>query len=1591
MSCFKTHGREDLHKQFIELNRKGIKPEEAAKQVLLSEHRRLFNSLNSLRKTPEKYTPFNPAQKVKAINEKYASLEKEVEEVAEAPTEQTVPKYKGERAQDKMERNNIELRDEDEYNDFVANESENAVELAEHYILADELENVKEYKDQILDENFKGIRSEDFAQYHDANAVSPLIGQKFFNKKATELDAQAEDLSVIAGVEITPQDIIDYIVAFEKKESTKKYKIKQKLKQRFAEITDGDDLTPALAKRIIKQQDYVSQNEKVLQSTSGRSVETDGGQRQSQERAGQRGLAERIRSKIRSLRASKSPSEQEKLAKEIVDETGKYLLNREGVITGSDASFADKNSPTFFNLIDEGKSVYLMDPKSKIAETAEDYKRINAELQDKVAIVNGSLMFDDAFSKGAVQAAKDLGYDAIRLTEIDGTNSTLQVLNFDKLTHVAGRDFVSEKIAPPTPPTETGVPQDSDQPGRKPLSVIERTTDKVKELIKETFDGTYDPESNRETFKVTKEFISKIGGIDNAFDARNSVAPNVRRIIFAEYMQSLEGRMDEDPANQSKYREAMIELAQLAKSEGQATQIMDFIYSNYGTMFTYENQLLKYVKDDPSQLDKVPDDVRRMLKELADKHKQLEKDVAELNKKNQELEDKIALFNIQQSIKRGSIVKTQRSKQHIKEAQEERAKLWKELTKLSSARAEIIPVTAITYGVKIANTYLKEGVANVEIAIEKTKEFWRKATGKEFSKEELEAIRQGIDPEWEFSGIKVKSSLIRSLVEEGYNTIETLTEKVKEILISLGHENITDRQVRDIISGYGRMINPSQDEVQALINKIKQAGRFASQLEDVLSGVRPKKSGLQREKLTPEERAHIKRINRLLKDLPLDEATKDSDLRTALDAKKQRLKNKIEDLQLAMDEGQKIKKNERIITDDEVKDLEQQVKDISEVYNAVFDEGISDNDKIDKAINALDKSIDRALDRINALKDEIYTAEKDKVSSKDVQILKDRLAKINEFRNFLLEETGIAELNRINRLLANAKKTEERMKLALETGNFSRRVIKPNYLNYNLAIDEAELDIQKKKLQYAETPEQRKEIQFSIDLLTKRIDSAKNLQKKRGELAAVRDQFLKAQYAKELQDRKTEEKIFDGIVSLIFDFTRGLKAGFDLSIVMIQTMLPTVRFMRQDSVKFAKTLFTQGESIKDFESLTKKHLASAYNAIKSEKGATQQALDISQSEMYDLAKEMGVKISLTDPKAQATEEALQFTGFQRAFGMLVKKIGKGLQKIGLEKTGKFVEGANPPRAFERASHDYAGIVRLELFSQLAMRLKREGKNPIDNREEFKKIAKYVNSASGQSSLGNLSASSRVLSYIFFSAKLIAQSIKYATPYAFIHYYKLGNADQTFKERAFKPSVAQKAFLEDYVYSLGIQYMLMHTMVAVVNAGIGDDDDKWSIEDDPRSSKFGQIRIPGEEGKATYVSPFGPYRTMMTFMARQMTGEMKRRSGEVSTLGSGSVPSRLMLGVDFGLNKLAPTPALAADLMDLRIKKDRNRGTYTYTDKYGNEYIFENEATLLTIPMYATTIKDAFDSNNPALAAGLTALAFFGVGVNTYDESPKKKK
>jgi len=1383
----------------------------------------------------------------------------------------------------------------------------------------------------------------------------------------------------------------------------------------------------------------------------------------SQGQAGQqRGLAERIKGQIRSLRSAKTNAEKVTIAASIVADTGKYLLNRQGVITGSDASFADRKSDTFFDLIDAGKSVYLLDNTSKIAETEEDYQKINAKLKDKVKVVNGSIMFDDAFGKGAIQAAKDFGFDAIRLTEIDGTNSTLQILNFDKLTHVEGEDFVSKiqksKDERANDLLADGFSELADVVGAKKNitgsqaklnaalvkigkglilkgeAKLENVIEKIKEFlagkgitvsdeqlnevktkiksqlktrkrkkrtkagtkkkrlfqhldfaraeILKTFGENYQPQSNEETKQLTDDFIKKMGSLDEAFEAKNLVHPAVKAILYAEKLDALRNEMDTNKDAMAEYMQLMDELQVMTKEGGQAIQILDYIYQNYGMMFTAENQIKKF-KDANSG--HIPAEMATKFKELEKKHNELEEKVKKLQADKDEMQGKIDMLNIKQSNKRSGNIRSQKAKEMIRDAQEERSKLWKELTKLSSARAEIIPVTAITYGVKIANTFIKEGFARGVIGIDEvmrqTTDFWKKATGKDLTDAEIAAIRKEIEPTLTFGNIKIAHNWIKELVQQGFNTIEKLVPEVLKELKKV-YPEITERQVRDLITGYGKIVNPSKDELNTTIRKIKRMGRIKSVIEDLHNKKRPLKSGLQRDKPGVQERNLMREIRELLKDVPVDDVTESNQLKTALDAKKTRLKNRIEDLNDALKKGKKIANKEKSLTDEEIEELTA-IRDFNqEVYDSVFKDEKTDQ-RINRLIKGYEAAIEKIRYRIEHLGEEIYTAEKDEVKDPIINSLKERFDKMLDFYNQMREDAGLAELDRLDNMIANAKKLTDKYEERIKNGDFARRTMKPSYLGAETGVYQAQLDEMKDKLKYAEN---KAEAQKEIDTLTKFIAKIEELQKVQTERQRVRDEFTKEQLKNELANRDKWEKNLDTFLDAL-SIPRQLNAGFEFSSVFIQGRTYTIHFIKQDILSAAKRLLTgkkqEYHTIKNFENMFKSFWTQKAHDLNMDK--------LTSNEAWKRAKQSKLAIHDKDIENDAKAETRAKAGGDivatRLISQAFDKLAIPLKWLGFEKTYKKWTDLDVSKKFERSAQMYLNAVRFQRYLQLEEKIRKEGKNFISNPDDYKQAASAINTLSGATNVGIFEGKfMRWSPLIFYSFRMMVSVLKQVSPLAFIHLLQLHAKGDPLT----KPSVAQKAAVSDFAISVGLQAMLMVSFAAMMQSATGDDDD-WTVELDPRSSKFMQIRVKGKDGHVTYIDAWGGLRTAIVFQIRWMLGDVKNRNGEIKALGSRNVPTRKDIAVDYLANKASPVTQPILYFAGRKQKFDKRTGETIYTDEYGNEFAFANEVGEKLYPMYFNSIYEMKDTQSPEMSMFGALIGLFGVNTNTYDETPKKKK
>ncbi|QQU04215.1 hypothetical protein [Myroides odoratus] len=153
-----------------------------------------------------------------------------------------------------------------EANKFIAEKSESPIEIAET-ILGNEIEDYRngvDYKQKVIAENLGHVSRESFIQNSDEVHAKEggSIPIQYLRKDGTPLDTKAKELSEIAGIEITEQDIVDFILENPTGSQTFLnngfHSDINSLKARFEELTG----LPATNEVI---QEIVNQNERKLQ------------------------------------------------------------------------------------------------------------------------------------------------------------------------------------------------------------------------------------------------------------------------------------------------------------------------------------------------------------------------------------------------------------------------------------------------------------------------------------------------------------------------------------------------------------------------------------------------------------------------------------------------------------------------------------------------------------------------------------------------------------------------------------------------------------------------------------------------------------------------------------------------------------------------------------------------------------------------------------------------------------------------------------------------------------------------------------------------------------------------------------------------------------------------------------------------------------------------------------------------------------------------------------------------------------------------------------------------------------------------------
>lgn len=275
------------------------------------------------------------------------------------------------------------------------------------------------------------------------------------------------------------------------------------------------------------------------------------------------------------------------------------------------------------------------------------------------------------------------------------------------------------------------------------------------------------------------------------------------------------------------------------------------------------------------------------------------------------------------------------------------------------------------------------------------------------------------------------------------------------------------------------------------------------------------------------------------------------------------------------------------------------------------------------------------------------------------------------------------------------------------------------------------------------------------------------------------------------------------------------------------------------------------------------------------------------------------------------------------------------------------------RNFTRAGITFMNLVRAESFDSLYRTV---GKTDSLTQDEANIIANYANISTGRGNLGKLEPNAVLLNRIFFAPKYVVSRFQYLM-------------GQPIWTRAGKGSPeVRKAIAKEYIRTL----LGLSVMYALGMAAGGE------LEKDPRSSDFMKLKF----GKSRIDPLFGLSQSTV-ILSRLITGETKKTTtGEIVPIRGEDVPFGGMTTDDVIKNfvryKLSPLIGVPWSVI-------------AGEDPIGNKIDAKWAVAHLMTPITWADAYEAMKEEGIAEGLALSTLAFWGMGLQTYQDRRTKPK
>ena len=793
---------------------------------------------------------------------------------------------------------------------------------------------------------------------------------------------------------------------------------------------------------------------------------------------------------------------------------------------------------------------------------------------------------------------------------------------------------------------------------------------------------------------------------------------------------------------------------------------------------------------------------------------------------------------------------------------------------------------------------------------------------------------------------------VLNIVENGEENLNNIVKQIKDKHFS-DDEHITESVIKDNLNRFLEKRRLTKKEINDELARQKGMGELIS-------------DGLKGKLTNPQKKALKKAVKNTMVDATKEERDEDNkNWEEALDKSVEHLEIKANEIEEEIKERkkksaeQKTKvdnaKKERAKTIDEVR--EKALKRIEKDKNAKREFNKEEEKEIESAKRKYDlleaqyerllEKVKGAEDKLSAVKDAIKEAKAKKPLTYEQKVR-------NAEKRIEREIERLADIIIDGRVSLNENKGREVLSSdRLDELKAEREHLKSILKEMNKNSEEAE----NKRL------ENRKNgIKRSINQLKERLEKGDYWAKKREPLP-VDEEILELQ--------RERDKLRYDLMGLKMRAEEVLKPSYKkvldwiLDVWHLPRMVLATGEFSVMSVQLARTALRH--PIASFKSFVK-----GFAAFMSSKYYKDVEMAIRNRPDYAVMMNAGLGLTIVEGDASLREEIIGNNLINR---LII--LGKASDKPNVRKIAKTAGKLNFTEAFERMTSFIGNAMRLHMWDMQVAELEKMGMTYNKNPEVYKTTASMINTYTGRANIpSGLKAVQPYLGFMFFSPRLMGSVFNQ------VFFYHWGKGAGSVDGHILHP--AQKEAMKTDL----ITFALAGLMFALGSYGLKDDRDKngddiISIDTDPRSSFFMNIRVQGANGKATYYNPLGGSSIpIYRLIARLVTGErVKRVEGTnnfvVDKLGGFGKPTRWqeILRTLF-YNKMHPSMSMFYRWLD--------------SDEDGKYYGQTFEEREFFMPIFWKTMMEFQKTEPTYFSNAITATAgALGVGINIIDSKSGK--